>query len=164
VIVHLAQAERQGHPYGKFDLRVMQDPRLSLKAKGIVGYLPSKPPTWKICVPEIAHANGCGVDTVRTGLRELVAADYLVEVISRNPDGTIRSREYVLYEVSPSTPELAWRRKPVSTLLQPDFPDEDNPHEDNSPPRQCSQNVNDFLLQFHGSTSQEGYPWIAFII
>jgi len=57
---------------------VIEDSRLSFKALGILTYLLSKPSNWVIHEYEVARSHGCGRDAVRSALRELEAAGYLI--------------------------------------------------------------------------------------
>lgn len=57
---------------------LLQDRRLSFKARGLWAYLQSLPEDWDVAVERIAEGGQDGKDAVRSGLRELEAAGYLV--------------------------------------------------------------------------------------
>lgn len=56
---------------------LLQDGRLSFKARGLWAYLQSLPEDWDFAVERIAEDGQDGKDSVRAGLRELEAAGYL---------------------------------------------------------------------------------------
>lgn len=56
---------------------LLQDGRLSFKARGLWAYLQSLPEDWDFAVERIAEGGQDGKDSVRAGLRELEAVGYL---------------------------------------------------------------------------------------
>jgi hypothetical protein len=56
----------------------VRDPRLSLKAKGLLAQLMSHSPGWNVTIRSIAAANHCGLDLVRSAVAELEDAGYLL--------------------------------------------------------------------------------------
>lgn len=76
----------------------LQDPDLSLKAKGLLSYLLSLPDSWKYSVAGIASKCKEGKDAVRSTIQELEAARYIVRGQSRREDGSFGEAEYVIYE------------------------------------------------------------------
>lgn len=67
----------RSHPYTIINNTVFDDARLSWKAKGLMGYLLSKPDDWRVCVADLVARGDDGVKAVHSGLRELVAAGYV---------------------------------------------------------------------------------------
>lgn len=67
------------HPikYGVIAHTVLYDKRLSLKAKGLWGYLQSKPDGWDFSAERIAKEQKDGRDGVKSALRELEKYGYL---------------------------------------------------------------------------------------
>src|SRR5947209_4868072 len=75
------------HPYVMIHRRLFEDQRLSLEARGLMGYLLSKPDDWQVRVPDLQRTAGVGRDQLRRILRELEAAGYLVRRRTHGPDG-----------------------------------------------------------------------------
>jgi len=57
--------------------RILRDDNLSYRARGLLVYLLSQPPDWKISSSRLAMASMEGRDAIRTALRELVNVGYL---------------------------------------------------------------------------------------
>ena len=62
---------------------VLVDENLSYKAKGILAYLLSRPADWNIYENEIEKHSKDGIDSVRTGIKELIDNGYVVRQKSR---------------------------------------------------------------------------------
>ena len=74
---------------------------LSLKAKGVMVYLLSKPEYWEVRVRDIVNSSRDGVDSVKSAMKELRDHGYLVlnRGESRFPDGTTKFGSfYDVYE------------------------------------------------------------------
>lgn len=76
---------------------VLEDQRLSWRARGIAAYLLSKPDNWRIDHKHLWKAGKEGRDAVLTALKELEEAGYLHRVRRQDEDGKF-STEVVLYE------------------------------------------------------------------
>jgi hypothetical protein len=72
-------------PFTMIANSVFSDPSLSLKAKGLFGYIYSKPDDWDFAADRIANECSDGVDSVQATLKELQDAGYLVR--QRKPNG-----------------------------------------------------------------------------
>lgn len=72
---------RSHHQFDDYFTRVpndwVRDDRLSLKAIGLLVQLLSHAPGWKVSVASLAKANSCGLDAIRSAIRELEQAGYL---------------------------------------------------------------------------------------
>jgi hypothetical protein len=55
----------------------LRDSRLSLKAIGLLAQLLSHSPGWSVSIGQLAKANDCGSDLIRTAVKELEQAGYL---------------------------------------------------------------------------------------
>jgi len=53
------------------DNAVVQDPRLSFRARGVLAYVLSMPPTWEHSAESLAASSTDGVEAIRSALREL---------------------------------------------------------------------------------------------
>lgn len=99
--------------YTTLDNALLNDERLSFKARGLLAWLLSKPNDWTVNSEFIATVGPDGRDAIRTGLKELEAAGYIRRTKTRAADGTFVT-ECVIYECS-----------------QDGFPAADNPAPDN---------------------------------
>jgi uncharacterized phage protein (TIGR02220 family) len=102
---------RRENPFVQIDKSVFEDNTISWKAKGILGYLLTKPNDWKIYVDEIAkHAptfekegkqiskKGSGVSAVYEALKELRAAGYARLTVTRE-SGVITGKQWEVSEI-----------------------------------------------------------------
>lgn len=76
---------------------LLDDERLSWKAKGLAAYLLAKPPQWRIDASALARRFKDGRDAVLSGLKELEEAGYLVRSRYQNTSGQWAT-ESVLFE------------------------------------------------------------------
>lgn len=76
----------------------LRDPRLSLKAKGLLSLILSLPEDWDYTILGLASLSRDGKDAVRSCLDELGEAGYVRHGRVRREDGTYGGAEYVVYE------------------------------------------------------------------
>ena len=100
----------------------LNDPNLSMKARGIWATLLSKPDDWKIYVSHLAKTCADGEYSIYAGLKELKEAGY-VEHIPIRQNGKILRWEYVINEVP--------NKKQDTNFLLPKNLDEENLDEEN---------------------------------
>lgn len=86
------------NPYVMVNKAWVNDPGLSAKAKGILLYLLSKPDDWSVRESDIIAHMRDGRDSVRAGLRELIALGYIVRSSIREVTGRYLSNEYDVFE------------------------------------------------------------------
>ncbi len=64
-------------PYTQISNQIINDPRLSYKAKGILIYVLSKPPNWVVRVTDLINRSPKeGLTSIRSGISELLLAGY----------------------------------------------------------------------------------------
>ncbi len=98
----------------------LRDPKLSLKAKGLLAMCLSLPDDWIYNVNGLASMCKEGRDSVMTVLKELEANGYLVRRRIRLPNGKLSSVEYVIYEQPQSDfPTMVKPAMEESTLEKP---------------------------------------------
>lgn len=102
----IVRVRKRENPFVQIDRRVFEDHSLSWKAKGILGYLLSKPDNWKIYIADLAKKAKDGRDSVRTGLKELEERGYVQKVRMRTENGKFAGWEYQVFE-TPINPEVA---------------------------------------------------------
>lgn len=100
----------RSHPYVMIHRRLFEDSRLSLEARGLMGYLLSKPDDWQVRVPDLQRTANVGRDQMRRILRELESAGYLVRRRTHGANGrwTWESliHETPLEQPSPENPSM----------------------------------------------------------
>ncbi|MDH3382343.1 MAG: helix-turn-helix domain-containing protein [Flavobacteriaceae bacterium] len=68
---------RKVNPFVQIDNSVFNDNRLSYKAKGILGYLLSKPDNWTVRLEDLYNHTIEGYSSIRTGINELILTGYM---------------------------------------------------------------------------------------
>lgn len=104
-IVRAARRDR----FVTIDHRAIEDTRLSWAARGLLGYLLSRPNSWQVRVNDLQKRGDLGRDGIYRLLRELRDAGYLRFERNRDQQGRIRGGTYLVRETADSP--------------QPDFPD-----------------------------------------
>ncbi|MGE7881672.1 DnaD domain protein [Bacillus sp. NPDC094077] len=77
----------------------LRDERLSWKAKGILAYILTLPDDWVFYREELATHAKDGLDSLRSGMKELKEYGYLQRLPIRNENNKIVSWETVIHEV-----------------------------------------------------------------
>jgi hypothetical protein len=109
--------------YSMIDNSVLQDKRLSWKAKGIMCYILSLPVTWKIYVKEVLTHATDGKESFRNGMKELEEYGYIVKNSIRNEQGRFLGYNYIVIE----KPEI------MDITTEAGKPNTDNPISENPP-------------------------------
>ena len=91
------------------DNQVLEDKRISFKARGLLIYMLSKPDDWKFYPEELAkHSNREGVKAINSALQEMEQVGYLIRRRKRDNRGHFKGIDYLLSEVpqekSPQSP------------------------------------------------------------
>jgi hypothetical protein len=104
--------------YTVIDNRVLNDPRLSWRARGMAAHLLSKPDTWEVMKQNLINESPDGRKVVEATLSELESFGYIErEVQQRGDRGRFDSATTVIHEV-PMT-GFPQRRKPVKLQVAP---------------------------------------------
>ena len=100
------------NPFVMIDKRIFTDKKLSYRAKGVLGYLLSRPDDWVVNMVDVANQSTEGRDAVITAVNELMKHGY-VERIEHRENGRFKSYEYLVYEVPkpvvPSDDTAHWK-------------------------------------------------------
>ena len=67
----------KNNPYVVLNKGFLEDKSISLKAKGIMAYLLSKPDNWQVYISDIANHCSCGEKAIRSGINELKLRGYI---------------------------------------------------------------------------------------
>lgn len=88
----------KNNPYLIMNKTALDDKRLSLKAKGLICYLLSKPDNWYINTKDIISNSLDGRASVFASINELVLFGYMYKHRFRNSNGSFHSYNYLVYE------------------------------------------------------------------
>lgn len=97
---------RRAGGYTTLQNSMIVDKRLSLKTKGLMAVILSRPDGWDYSVKGLAAFCGVGRDAVRTSLKELEEAGYLTREQSHGEGGKFGGNIYVIRETSGAEPDL----------------------------------------------------------
>lgn len=106
--------------YTVFSNKLIAEPSLSFRAKGVLLYLISKPEDWKTRIKDIQKHGKEGRDAIRNAIAELTNAGYIVRRQVRGDSGSFAGTEYLVFE-SPQT------ENPKAGNPTPGKPDAENP-------------------------------------
>lgn len=115
----------------------LKDMDLSLKAKGLLSMMLSLPETWNYTTRGLAAICKEGVDAIRSAIRELETAGYIVRRLLRGDNGRIIDTEYIIYE----QPQGGTDTPPPPDGPQAGGPGTSLPHTENPPTVEPSADV-----------------------
>lgn len=92
----------------------LQDPNMSMKAKGLYAYLMSLPEDWVLHQTELKRHFKDGRDSIRTAVNELIENGYVTKVDTRNELGQIVDCTYTVYEEPRISKENPGTEKPIA--------------------------------------------------
>lgn len=89
------------------DNKIIEDKRLSFKARGLLIYMLSKPDDWKFYTGELANRSAKdGISAIKSALREIEAAGYLVRQQGHKKNGQFTSQDWILTDISANSPQV----------------------------------------------------------
>ena len=117
----------------------LRNPRLSLKAKGLLSLMLSLPEDWDYTTKGLAYICKDGIDAISTTLRELEEQGYLTRERVRMANGRLGTVEYTIHEqpqnpiAEPISPKRENPRQVNPRQVFPDqvLPDQDLPEQEN---------------------------------
>lgn len=98
------------------------DPRLSYKAKGLLGYFLTKPDDWQVRMEDLLKHGRDGLDGIKAGMKELRLAGYATLETGRDKQGHLTGKEWVIHE-SPITGKPLSRSTDSGLFRQSGNPD-----------------------------------------
>ena len=109
------------------------DKRLSLKTKGLMAVILSRPDGWEFSVGGLSAFCGCGKDAIRGALKELETAGYLTRQQLHGEDGTFKGNVYVIQEssVHPKDEDVPLSDYPTTGSPSSEKPSSENPTQRN---------------------------------
>ena len=78
-----------------------RDRTITLKAKGLLSQMFSLPKDWDYTLRGLAYINYEGVDSIRSGIRELEKAGYIQRIRLRDEHGRLRGTKYKVFKTPP---------------------------------------------------------------
>jgi len=81
------RAKDRENPYVMIDRDVFQNDELSWKAKGLLGYLLSRPDDWIVRMADLANQSTDGMAAVRSAVKELEDAGYMIRARTQDDEG-----------------------------------------------------------------------------
>ncbi len=87
------------HRFVIIDQHAVEDTRLSWAARGLLGYLLSRPDDWKVLINDLRKRGDLGRDGIYKLLRELREAGYVRFMRARDEQGRIRGGRYLVQEI-----------------------------------------------------------------
>lgn len=90
--------KNKDNPYVQINKALINNPKISLKAKAILIYLLSKPDNWQVYESDIVLHCKDGRDSIRSGIKELISLGYIHRYRFRDEKGMLRQAEYTVFE------------------------------------------------------------------
>lgn len=116
--------KKQKERFSIVDNKVIEDKRLSFKARGLLIYMLSKPDDWKFYTEELAkRSNKDGISTIKTALNEIEDAGYLTRKQGHKKNGQFTSQDWILTDTSTNSPQV---EKPLADKAPAGKPLADN--------------------------------------
>jgi hypothetical protein len=97
-------AHDRKNPYVMISREMAQDPSISPSAKGVLLYLLSLPPNWKIYHSQLQDALGVGEDYIRSVMKELLQSGY-AERKRERINGSFGPYQYTIREFKKCSPD-----------------------------------------------------------
>ena len=89
------------------DNNVIEDKRLSFKARGLLIYMLSKPDDWKFFTDELAkRSSKDGISAIKSALNEIEAAGYLSRKQGHKKNGQFTSQDWLLTDIPTFLPQV----------------------------------------------------------
>lgn len=104
----IMRINRRENPFTQIDCSIANDERLTLKAKGLMLYLLSKPNHWRISVADVAKRSRNGQHAIYSALRELRRHGYAI-LREKRQNGKISAKEWEIYENPRKPPHSGFR-------------------------------------------------------
>ena len=96
---------KANRPYTSIANKALRDPRLSLRAKGLLALLLSLPDDWTFRLDWVVNQSREGRDATRAALRELRNAGYITTVPARGAGGHFAGHDWLISDEPLSKPE-----------------------------------------------------------
>jgi len=98
----IVRTAKKQNRFSVVDNTGFNDPRLSYKAKGLLGYFLTKPDNWEVHTEDLRKHGTDGKDSIQAGMRELSLYGYAKLESVRGEGGKIVGKQWVIHEVPDS--------------------------------------------------------------
>src|SRR5690606_12608710 len=98
----MARVHKKNNGFTIVPNELLNNPEISLRAKGLYAYINSKPDGWDFSAERIANDQKEGVSSVKTALRELEKCGYLLRVLIKE-NGFFKGYDYNIYDKPQNT-------------------------------------------------------------
>ncbi len=98
----IVRTAKKQNRFSVVDNTGFNDPRLSYKAKGLLGYFLTKPDNWEVHTEDLRKHGTDGKDSIQAGMRELSNYGYAKLESVRGEGGKIVGKQWVIHEVPDS--------------------------------------------------------------
>jgi phosphopantetheinyl transferase (holo-ACP synthase) len=106
--------KNRDNPYVMLNKGFFDDPSISLKSKGLLGYLLSKPDNWIVYRSEILKHCTDGIDSLKSAIKELKKSGYMKIEPERNEEGKVVRWLTVVFEA----PQSILKAVPVNPQVE----------------------------------------------
>lgn len=99
--------KKQKERFSIVDNKVIEDKRLSFKARGLLIYMLSKPDDWKFYTEELAkRSDKDGISAIKSALNEIESTGYLTRKQEHKKNGQFASQDWILTDISTIPPQV----------------------------------------------------------
>lgn len=115
------------NPYVMISRKMLRDPNISPKSKGVLCFLLSLPDNWKAHPKHVAMSLGVSKDQIYTVLKELISEGYATRTESKGERGRFGHVLYEFYEEKLENPQQIKEKSTVAGFPDTDSPDTGKP-------------------------------------
>ena len=120
----IIKIHKRENPYVQIDKSILNNEKLSWRAKGLLVYLLSLPNDWKVYLDEVTKHSTDKITSTRSAFSELKDAGYVKKVSTRDDKGHITGWETIVYE----TPNIETESPDSGESTLSENPDVGKPH------------------------------------
>lgn len=117
------------NPYVMVNKCYLENNKLSLKAKGLLTYLLSKPDDWKVYLQQLKNSSTDSRDSINSAMKELINKKYITRIRKPKEKGKFKGHDYTVYE---KPTRLKGLKKP-ETVNRSGSSDAGKPYTENRP-------------------------------
>lgn len=101
--------QKRERNYSVVSNEILEDTRMSFKARGLLIYMLSKPDDWKFYSEELVkHSDKDGISSIKTALNELEKCGYLKRIQKRAEKGKFGGQDWILNDSPENSPQVVF--------------------------------------------------------